>query len=970
MGAKPERRADEIKLLRRCINDLVSVLALPAMWTGSEPSHIVSTLLDTLLGMLRLDFIYARWKGTVGAGPVEVVRAAPAWRSAPPPQAIGQMLSQVLGDDSQKWPPVARNLFGGEEISLVPMRLGTQGEIGLIVAASRRPSFPEQTERLVLSIAANQASIGLQEAQLRSVQKRVASELDRRVTERTAELATTNEELRNEIAERKVKEEKLRLSEEALRDSEQRFRLIVDGIAGLVAIMSATGEVETANRQALEYFGKSTEELKHWSTTDDVHPDDLAGVISAWTHSVETGAPYDVDHRLRRADGVYRWFHARGLPLRHAEGRIVRWYVLLTDIDDRMRAEEAVRQNERRFRMILDGVPAFVTFMGPSGEVEFANQTLLQYFNATSEEVKTWPSGSTFHPDDRDKLLSAWRRSIASGQPYEFEARHQRADGVYRWFHMRGAPLRGADGQILLWYLMQIDIDDQKRAEQAVAANERNLNLIINTIPALAWSANPDGTADFINRPWLEYTGLTEEQARGWGWGAAIHPEDRDALVNYWQSCLISGTPVEAEARMRRFDGAYRWFLFRASALRDEAGKIVKWYGTNTDIDDRRHAESELRRSEAFLARGQHLSRTGTFSWRVSADEINWSEQLYSIFEFEAGVPVTLEMIGSRVHPDDIPLLNDMIERARNAVSDFEYDHRLMMPDHSVKYLHMVGHATRNQNGEVEYIGACQDVTQRRLSEHALAQARSELVRVARITSLGALTASIAHEVNQPLSGIVTNASTCLRMLAGDPPNLDGAGETARRTIRDANRATDVITRLRALFSNKKAATEAVDLSEAAREVVALSLSELHGNRVILRSELADDLPPVTGDRVQLQQVILNLLRNAADAMSAVEDRPRHLLIRTERDGGDQVRLTVRDSGIGFDPQAADRLFQAFYTTKGDGMGIGLSVSRSIIESHHGRLWAARNDGPGATFCFSIPCGRNGVTETGGAGAV
>ena len=244
-----------------------------------------------------------------------------------------------------------------------------------------------------------------------------------------------------------------------------------------------------------------------------------------------------------------------------------------------------------------------------------------------------------------------------------------------------------------------------------------------------------------------------------------------------------------------------------------------------------------------------------------------------------------------------------------------------------------------------------------RARTEALAKAQSELAHVARITSLGALTASIAHEVNQPLSGIVTNASTCLRMLAADPPNVDGARETARRTIRDANRASDVITRLRALCSKKETAIESLDLNEAIREVIALSLSELQRNRVILRTELADDLPLVAGDRVQLQQVVLNLLQNASDAMRAVDDRPRHMVITTEREEGDRVRLTVQDAGVGLDPQAMDRLFEAFYTTKNEGMGMGLSVSRSIIERHHGRLWAAPNDGPGATFSFSIPSG-------------
>jgi C4-dicarboxylate-specific signal transduction histidine kinase len=303
-----------------------------------------------------------------------------------------------------------------------------------------------------------------------------------------------------------------------------------------------------------------------------------------------------------------------------------------------------------------------------------------------------------------------------------------------------------------------------------------------------------------------------------------------------------------------------------------------------------------------------------------------------------------------------------MIDRARGTGSDFEYEHRLQMSNNSVKYLHLVGHGRRDGDGRLVYMGAAQDVTERRQSEETLGKVRSELAHVARVTSLGALTASIAHEVNQPLSGIITNACTCLRMLAADPPNVDGARETARRTIRDGNRASDVITRLRALFSKKETTIESLDLNEATREVIALSLSELQRNRVILRTELADDLPLVTGDRVQLQQVVLNLLRNASDAMSAVDNRPRHIVITTEREEGDRVRLTVQDVGVGLDPQAMDRLFEAFYTTKSEGMGMGLSVSRSIIERHHGRLWAVPNDGPGATVSFSIPRGPEGVT--------
>jgi signal transduction histidine kinase len=251
------------------------------------------------------------------------------------------------------------------------------------------------------------------------------------------------------------------------------------------------------------------------------------------------------------------------------------------------------------------------------------------------------------------------------------------------------------------------------------------------------------------------------------------------------------------------------------------------------EVAERRRAEDALKRSKAFLAEGQRLSRIGGFSWRVETDEIKWSEELYRIFGFEWDVPVTLDLISTRVHPEDIPLLNDMVERARGAVGDFEYEYRLLMPDDSVKYLHLTAHGIRDPDGRLEYIGALQDVTQRQISEEALAKARSELADVARVTSLATLTASIAHEVNQPLSGIVTNASTCLRMLTLDPPNVHGARETARRTIRDGNRASDVITRLRALYGKKDTIAERVDLNHATREVIALSLSELKRNRVI-----------------------------------------------------------------------------------------------------------------------------------------
>jgi C4-dicarboxylate-specific signal transduction histidine kinase len=574
-----EEPAKEIRQLRRCINDLISVFALPAIWSGRAAPQIVGTLLDGLLGMLRLDFVYFRFNAQPSDGALEMVRVARSHRLPVAPEEIGAALDRCLGNSPRTWPALARDSIGGAEFSLVPLVLGLRDEIGVVVAGSARTDFPLQTERIVLNVAANQAVIGLQEARLLLEQKRVGEELDRRVAQRTEELAEANEGLRREIAERRLVEEKLRREEE------------------------------------------------------------------------------------------------------------------------------------------------------------------------------------------------------------------------------------------------------------------------------------------------------------------------------------------------------------------------------------------QLRQSKAFLGEAQRLSSTGSFSWRVANDEIAWSDQLYRIFELDPSAEVTLELIRSRVHPEDLRSFQEMLHRARSEGGDFEYEHRVCMPDQSVRHLHMVAHGTRDAEHRLEYIGAVQDVTQRRRSEEALGKARSELTHMARVTSLGALSASIVHEVSQPLSGIITNASTCLRILAAERPELDGARETVRRTLRDGHRASQVISRLRALFSKSRTLNERVDLNEATREVIALSLAELRRHRVSLQTDLAADVPPVSGDRIQLQQVILNLLLNGADAMSGVDDRPRLLVVRTACDPGDGVRLTVQDEGVGIRAEEVERLFEAFYTTKSSGMGMGLSVSRAIIESHHGRIWAAPNEGPGASFSFFIPRG-------------
>lgn len=693
-----------------------------------------------------------------------------------------------------------------------------------------------------------------------------------------------------------------------------------------------------------------------WGTNDMVHPDDMPRVLQAFTYSMTTGTPFDNELRYRRADGLYRWFQVRALPTRDVHGRIKVWYALLTDIEDRKRAEDALQASESKLRRVIDTIPTLSWCNMPDGPNEFLSRSWHQYTGLSPEEARGWGWSTAFHPEDLPPLADRWKELLISGEPGEIEARLRRYDGVYRWFLIRVSPFRDETGAILRWYGTSTDIHDRKLADEALRASETNLRQTVNSIPGLICTMSLAGEIEELNRQLLEYFGKRPEELKSWKMTDAVHPDDLPRVLTAFTYSMATGTPYEIEHRCRRADGVYQWFQVRAHAVRDANDRITGWYVLLTDIDDRKRAEEELRRSEAFLAQGQRLNLTGTFSWKLDTDEIACSEQAYRIFELSPGEPVTLGQIGTRIHSEDIPLLTEEIDLARKDINDRDYGIRLRMPDGRVKYLHVVSHATRHPDGRLEYIGAIQDVTERQLSEEALNKTRSELAHMTRVASLGALTASIAHEVNQPLSGIMTNTGTCLRMLAANPPNVDGALETARRTIRDGNRATDVIKRLRALFTKKSTATEAVDLNEATREVIALSLNELQRNQVVLRTEFSENLPVVMGDRIQIQQVILNLLMNASDAMSNVDDRPRELVVRTEQDGSDCVRFSVKDVGVGLGSHNTEKFFEAFYTTKSSGMGIGLSVSRSIIESHDGRLWATPNDGPGATFSFSIPC--------------
>ena len=375
---------------------------------------------------------------------------------------------------------------------------------------------------------------------------------------------------------------------------------------------------------------------------------------------------------------------------------------------------------------------------------------------------------------------------------------------------------------------------------------------------------------------------------------------------------------------------------------------------------------SDLRRTDTYLAEAQRLSRTGSFGWHVASGEIVWSQELFQIFGFDRPVKLTLEMITQRCHPEDVGVVQRLIDQGLREEKGWDLEHRLLLPGGVVKHLHVVAHPLRQETGELEFVGAIMDVTASKLAQEALHKAQSELAHVSRLMTLGELT-SIAHEVSQPLAAIVTNGEASLRWLKRSPPEIEEIRSGLQRIIGDARRASDLIHRIRTLSRKVEPEQVPLDLNQVVDEATRLVEREVLSHRVALRLDLAPDLPAVRGDRVQLQQVIINFLVNGVQAMATVDERPRELLVRSRRTEDEQALVAVRDSGTGIDPEHAARLFDPFFTTKANGMGLGLSICRSIIETHGGRLWASPNVGPGATFQFSLPLADESAAPTMGA---
>jgi PAS domain S-box-containing protein len=682
------------------------------------------------------------------------------------------------------------------------------------------------------------------------------------------------------------------------------------------------------------------------------------------------------------------WQHAR---VEHAAQRS----------HDPMQAEETAHHNgANELRDLIEAMPAMAFSIRPDGSSEFVSRRWQEYSGLSLEATTGGGWQATIHPHDLDRHIDKWRLSLANGEPFENEVRHRSASGEYRWFLVRAVPLRDEHGRIQKWYGTLTDIEDRKAGEARLAGEVRllemiatgvALNEILNALcliieeqrsgtlasvlllnrngahltsaagPSLpvAWieqmeklpigpCAGSCGTAAYRGRPVIVSDIATDPL-----WEV---PEHRACALDHGLRASWSSPVLSSEGRVL---GTFCMYYREPRAPSSEDLKLIE-LGTHIVrvAIERDRAAQALRQSEAYLAEAQKLTHTGSWAWNhVTGQGHYWSEEMFRIFGFDPrqGLP-TREAFLQRLHPEDRGMLSATVESAVASKADYVVEHRIVLPDGTLKHVRSIGHPLRDATGEVaEYVGTAVDVTERKRAEkerELLHQLEADLARSNRVSMMGELTASIAHDIKQPITAAVLNAKASARWLDRDVPDLTESLAATSRMVADVTRASEIIDRVHSLYRRGTPKWQPVDLNALIREMIGLLHDAATRNSVSIRTELDATLPAITADRVQLQQVLMNLMLNGIEAMA---DTGGELNVSSSRIEGDQLLITVNDSGCGFSVDERKRLFEAFFTTKPQGTGMGLSISQKIIELHGGRLWATANTGRGATFQFSLP---------------
>jgi PAS domain S-box-containing protein len=765
-------------------------------------------------------------------------------------------------------------------------------------------------------------------------------------------------------------------AEAALRDRERELSQLVNIVPSHVWRLTPDGEPTFFNKRMVDYLGLDVKDTdkpgmsRLEAVLETVHPEDVGEFRDTLQRSLVTGKSFVMRYRLRRADGIYRWMSSRAEPLRDHDSNIIQWYGICHDIDDQMRADEALRQREQQLRQMIDAVPAVIWCTTPEGIPCYLNKRATDVIGVTLKDLLA-PDGSrslavVIHPDDREAVDRALERSFETGAPFMGRYRQRRSDGRYRWVESRAEPLRDDSGNIVQWYGVSVDIDDLVTAQEALRYREQELSQLVDMVPVHIRRMTPEGEPIFFNKRLIDFFGLgdlAELDKPGISRLAAaiqtlVHPDDSTRLLAMAHHSFATGEPFSMKYRMRRADGAYRWVDGRGEPIRDQSGAIVQWYVISIDIDDEMRAQEALRDRERELS--QLVDMVPSLLWRLSpeGEPTYFSKRLIEFCGLDVGTfhepgrGALVAAIAILFHPDDKARLEEALNHSLATGESFALTYRLRRADGIYRWMSGRAEPLRDESGHIlQWYGLSHDIDGEVRAQEELRLARESLARASQAASLAELSASIAHEVNQPLAAIVTNSNACQRWLTAVPPNLERAQRTVDRIIRNANAAADVVSHIRALFKHSVESRTSTALGSVIAEAQSLMAEEAARRRIRMNVEVESDLPPVALDPVQVQQVLVNLIRNGMEAMDAVAG-DRVLGLRVHRPGN-EIQIDISDRGRGV--EFPERMFEPFFTTKEHGMGMGLAICRSIVESHGGRLWAENNESQGATFTFTLP---------------
>jgi PAS domain S-box-containing protein len=615
-------------------------------------------------------------------------------------------------------------------------------------------------------------------------------------------------------------------------------------------------------------------------------------------------------------------------------------------------------------RMLIEKIPALVLCALADGSVEFVNRAWQEYTGCSLQQLSGWVWQTTIHPGDVAKFIDEWTVALAGGKPFQTEARIRRADGQYHWFLIRKAlavtPTLGRESSLRALIACE-DINERKEAEAKLQESEILLQAFFENSPNLIFVKDRRSRYLYANKEFKKAFHVTDE-IKGKTDDELFSAEQAAAFQAVDRQVLEAGVPTKFEDVVLYEDGQHTRIV-QTFPLFNAEGEIYAIGGVVTDITERKQAE-------AYLLEAQRLSQTGSWSWNPATGDIRyWSEECFRVLGFDPQAPPPrFETFFQRIHPEDQAHSRERLGKAISEKADFELDYRIVHPDKGVRDIHVVGHAVLDQSSDVrEFVGTVIDITERKRADEErraaeqererLHQLEADLAHINRVSTLGEMAASLAHEIKQPIAAAITSANSCIEWLAHEPPNLERARAAAGRIDKYGNRAAEIIDHIRSLYKKSPPRRELVEVNGMIQEMLTLLKGEATRSSIAMRTDLSAELPKVMVDRVQLQQVFMNLMLNAIEAM---RDSGGELAVKSELQDG-QLQFSVSDTGVGLPTEKMDQIFSAFFTTKPQGSGMGLAISRSIVESHGGRLWAAANDGRGATFYFTLP---TQVTET------